>query len=468
MKKLIYILLLTIIYFNAKSQLPYSEVQFQYDSIMNVPYGIATDYVGNLVTLKMDIYKPINDDNCLRPIIIFVHGGSWIAGSKEDPNLVYLSREYARRGYVVANINYRLGTHKTSNYVMYALCNTDISAPCAYICDSSEIIRANYRGMQDTKAAIRFMKNRHTQDSTDINNVFLAGESAGAFIVLATAFTDNETMKPEDCYAIADAPTPDSDLATYGCIPTLLNLERPDLGSVEGELNTGIYNSEVHGVGSFYGGVFDLSIFDPSSFQKPVYIFHQGSDVIVNYQYGRLLGRISWECYQQSNICQPYYFYPSAYGGESMRNYLSNLGESPPVFTADIIYNSDYLNNCFSNGHSIDNIQIRSQNMANLFADKIALSSNNPETNCASLSSEFHLNNPEIQLYPNPANNLITVKSVAKLFGALYEIHDVTSKIISSGFIESENFTINTSAFPEGIYFFKTGKNTNLSFQIIR
>jgi hypothetical protein len=175
MKKLIFILLVTVISFNAKSQLPYSEPQFQYDSILDISYGTATDYAGNSVELLLDIYKPKNDGNCLRPIMIIVHGGAWVSGSKEDLNTVLLSREYAKRGYVVANINYRLGTHKTSNYTMYAICNTNISAPCGYICDSSEIVRANYRAMQDTKGAIRFMKSRFAEDSTDINNVFIAG-----------------------------------------------------------------------------------------------------------------------------------------------------------------------------------------------------------------------------------------------------------------------------------------------------
>lgn len=467
MKKNIILLIFAVFVLKIQAQLPYTQALFEYDSIMNVSYGTATDYAGNPYTLLADIYKPKNDGNCLRPIIVIVHGGAWVGGSKEDINTVRLSREYAKRGYVVANINYRLGTHKASNYAMYALCNTNMSAPCAYICDSSEIVRANFRAMQDTKGAIRFMKSRFAEDSTDINNVFVAGESAGAFIALATAFTDNESMKPVDCGVIADAPTPDPDLAIYGCIPASLNLERPDLGSIEGDLNTGIYNSEVQGVGSFYGAVFDLNIFNQSSFIKPVYIFHQGSDIIVNYEYGRVLGRVSWECYQQSNICQPYYFYPSAYGGEEMKNYLGNLGETAPPFHADIVYNYDYLNNCYSNGHSIDNVQLRAQNMANLFADQIALSSNNPATNCEPARADIGTIYETIKLYPNPANETIIIESSAAFIGSEYKIYNLTSKLIETGIIDSQKIKIDLSDFKSGTYILSAENKTKIVFQVI-
>lgn len=468
MKKVLILLLLTVSFFKVHSQLPYSQALYEYDSIMNISYGVATDYAGNQTVLMADIYKPKNDGNCLRPIMIIVHGGAWVSGSKEDINTVLLSREYAKRGYVVANINYRLGTHKTSNYAMYAICNTNISAPCAYICDSSEVVRANFRAVQDTKGAIRFMKSRFAEDSTDINNVFIVGESAGAFIALSAAFTNSESIKPADCYSITNAPTPDLDLATYGCIPESLNLERPDLGSIEGDLHAGIYNSDVQGVGSFYGGVFDLSIFDQSSFIKPVYIFHQGSDVIVNYEYGRLLGRVSWECYQQSNICQPYYFYPSAHGGEDMKNYLGNLGETAPPFHADIIYNYDYLNNCFSNGHSIDNLQLRAQNMANLFADQIALSSNNPATNCETTIVDENILPESLWFYPNPATESITFESNNAFIGAEYKIRDLTSKQIESGIINVQKMKIDLSVFKPGTYIFSTINNVRIVFQVVR
>jgi hypothetical protein len=450
---------------NAKAQLPYSTNEYTYDSILNLSYGQATDYAGNQVDLLLDIYKPKTDSNCLRPIMVLVHGGAWFAGSKEDEYMVLMSREFAKKGWVVANINYRLGTHKAASYAMYALCNNSISAPCGYISDSAEIYRANFRAMQDTKGAIRFMKNRNAIDSSDVNNVFIAGESAGAFIAFATAFTDQPNEKSSLCNAIIDAPNPDNNLNAYGCIPSNNNLTRPDLGSIEGNLNTGSFNASVKGIGSFYGAAFDLSIINQLADTPCVYLFHQGADVVVNYEYGRVLGRTSWECYAQTNLCQTYYFYPNAFGNESIRQHFISLGTSAPVFQADIVNNYAYLNNCFSNGHSIDNFSLRVQNMTNLFANKIALSANNPTTNCT-LNKVFSEEKVQknMLIYPNPASNQINLNVSGNSVGGNYKLFDYTGKLILSDKIISENTIININNLRNGIYLICTDVNAECTY----
>ena len=429
------------------SQDPYTQTQFSYDSIIDVDYGTAIDYAGNSVALKMDIFKPLNN-NCQRPAIILVHGGDWVAGSKEE--MINMSRELAKKGWVVGAINYRLGTHKASNYTMYALCNTSLSAPCGYISDSSEVYRANYRGMQDAKGAIRFLKGRNELDSIDVNNVFIAGESAGGFVSMATAFTDQFSEKHVSCFAIADAPTPDVDLATYGCVPAPLSLSRPDLGSIDGTLNLGAFDATVKGVGNFYGGLLDLNIVPQITETPSVYLFHQGSDVIVNYNYGKLLGRISWECFAQTNICQTYFFYPYAYGSKGIENYFISLGALSPVYQSEIIENFTYLNNCFSNGHSIDNLYLRIQNMANLFATKIALSGNVPTTICSASLVNSDLT-AQLRLFPNPSSEFVSIQYGGNVEAEEIQVRNSQGQIIYSSKI---NFaTINTSMFKNGVYF---------------
>ncbi|MDQ3110901.1 MAG: carboxylesterase family protein [Bacteroidota bacterium] len=408
----------------------YTQPVYSYDSIMDYQYGIQTDYAGNQDTLLLDIYKPHGDGNCLRPVIVLVHGGSWVAGSKEDVDLVYLSRNLAKRGWVVANINYRLGTHKAANYTMYAVCNTSISAPCGYICDSSEIYRANFRGMQDTKGVIRMMKTRHLVDSSDVNNVFVAGQSAGGFIAFAAAFTDQLSDKSADCYAIANAPTPDPDFATYGCNPAVISFARPDLGSIDGTLYTGTYDASVKGIGNFFGGVMDLSLFNQVNNTPAVYMFHQGSDVIVDYQYNRLLGRISWECYAQSNICQTYYFYPRAYGSEGLRQYFVSLGAGAPLYQADIVSNYNYMNNCFDNGHSVDNLQLRLQNMVNMFSPIITASGNDPLTNCQAMGISNELNLSSFIVSPNPAQKEINLQFMHPVKDPVIRIYSSIGKLV--------------------------------------
>lgn len=401
-KLLLSISLLCISLLNA--QRPYTQKKYAIDTQLNIPYGTAVDFAGNSVELKLDIYKPVGDSNCRRPIVVLVHGGAWVGGSKEDVNIVALAREFSQRGWVAACINYRLGNHKAASYSMYALCNGNgLSQPCGYISDSAEVIRANFRGMQDAKGALRFMKMRYDKDSTDPYNAFIAGESAGAFIALSVAYTDMASEKHPACYAIGAAPRPDTTLYQYGCVPAPISRLRPDLGSIEGDLNTNSqFTAEVVGVGSIYGAVFDTALFRQTrSIMLPcVYLFHQGSDIIVHYNYGRLMGRVSYECYAPTNLCQPYYFYPSAYGGEGIRRYFSAAGSNAPEYTADIVSNYSYMNNCFSNGHAVDNIGMRAQNMCNLFAKRLEDNGNVPDKNCA-LNLQYESSQSAV-VYPNP------------------------------------------------------------------
>jgi len=417
----------------------------------DIIYGIQRNFAGIDDTLLMDIYKPEGDTNCQRPLLILVHGGSWVAGSKNDPNIVFLAQEMARKGYVVAAINYRLGTHKTSNYSLYWACNTSISAPCAYIADSSEIVRAIYRGMQDTKGAVRFMKERSSIDSTDINNVFLAGESAGGFNVLAAAFLQNEMYKPDDCFLIPDAESPDADLIS--CLPSGYSLDRPDLGSVEGDLHTGSMNSSIKGVANFYGGMLDPTWIETATEKPAMYLFHQGSDVVVDYNYNRVMGRINWECFAPTNVCQPYGDVPFAYGSEGLRRYLDSLGSPAPLYAADIVYNYNYMNDCFANGHSIDNLSLRALNMATLFSVVIDSSGNIPPMPC-SLISVQELNAENIIVYPNPAKNKLYVQHPSSILINKIVLRDVSGRTIATLDARGSNNSIDIPTdLSAGIYF---------------
>lgn len=449
------------------AQQPYTSAQFSYDSLMNVEYGTATDYAGNDQTLYMDIYKPRNG-YCNRPVAVLVHGGAWVAGSKEDVDLVYLSRFFVKRGYVVANINYRLGTHKAANYTMYALCNTTVSAPCAYIADSAEVYRANYRAMQDVKGAIRFMKSRHEMDSTDVDNVFLVGQSAGAFISLAVAFTTDPADKPLNCDSLPNAPTPDPDLVGYGCVPNPISYTRPNLGSIEGSLNIGSFDASVAGVASIFGGILDPSILNAAKINSmAIYQFHQGSDVVVHYNYGRLLGRVSWECFAQTNLCQSYFFYPNAYGSKGVDTIIRSLVQNPAFYRTDIVENYQYLNNCFSNGHAIDNIAIRSQQIADLFASKIVANGNQPQENC-SVSIARASEKPTVHLYPNPTTGTLTVQATGMHPGSPFRMYNLTGIPVLAGNLDAGTTNISLSHLPAGVYLLQFGDEFSQWHKVVK
>lgn len=111
---------------------------------------------------QLDIYSPIkqeldldgNDDPAC-PVIIFIHGGTWLHGSKEE--YVFLGESFCRAGYVTVVINYRLAPE-----YMYP----------AFI--------------EDTAQAIRWVHDNIASYNGDPERIIVMGHSAGAFNAVET------------------------------------------------------------------------------------------------------------------------------------------------------------------------------------------------------------------------------------------------------------------------------------------
>jgi poly(3-hydroxybutyrate) depolymerase len=139
----------------------------------NITYGANTTFSGANNSLKLDFYEPTGDSELNRPLIIWVHGGSFLGGSKTDQDMTVLSQRFARKGYACASIDYRLGF---------------------FPIDSANAVKAVVRAVQDLKAAIRFFyKDKQTTDTyhIDTNLIYVGGSSAGAITALHVAYLDN-------------------------------------------------------------------------------------------------------------------------------------------------------------------------------------------------------------------------------------------------------------------------------------
>ena len=95
-------------------------------------------------------------------------------GSKE--NMANYCTEFAKRGFVAATINYRLGWD-TSN--------------------KSNQILATYRAQQDANAALRFVVKNANKAKVDTDWLFIGGSSAGAVTSLGTIYLTEDEWETE-------------------------------------------------------------------------------------------------------------------------------------------------------------------------------------------------------------------------------------------------------------------------------
>jgi acetyl esterase/lipase len=108
---------------------------------------------------KLDLYVPEKANGPL-PVIVWIHGGGWAAGSKDG--CPPLNADYTRHGYAVASIGYRLS--------------------------SDAIFPAQ---IEDCKAAIRWLRAHAKDYNLDPDHIAVWGSSAGGHLVALLGTSDH-------------------------------------------------------------------------------------------------------------------------------------------------------------------------------------------------------------------------------------------------------------------------------------
>jgi acetyl esterase/lipase len=167
MKHLFIFLFCIIIYQSSYAQRFLNPVFANANVYSNISYGSAVNVQSQLQTLVLDFYEPAGDALLNRPLLIYLHGGGFsdTNQTKSLPHIVAFCDSFARRGYTVASINYRLDS-----------VNTGLSN------------RAIINAMHDAKAAIRFFKSFTSLFRVDTNLIFIGGESAGAITAMNATY----------------------------------------------------------------------------------------------------------------------------------------------------------------------------------------------------------------------------------------------------------------------------------------
>lgn len=145
-------------------------------------------------SLKYFVYYPLHhryngSNGCKLPALIMFHGGGYSdCGTIDGPDIKFICQEFAKKGFVVFDIEYRRGVlldQKNGNYA------------------SVQGWLALYRACQDARGAVRSIIKREQNHSTDfpndpyridINNIFIGGASAGSIIALHTAYFTSQSI----------------------------------------------------------------------------------------------------------------------------------------------------------------------------------------------------------------------------------------------------------------------------------
>ncbi|MBQ3766800.1 MAG: alpha/beta hydrolase [Bacteroidales bacterium] len=127
--------------------------------------------------LYMDVYEPavIPGDTLNRPTILFVFGGGFIIGQRDDPWVLPWFQLLNENGYRVVSVDYRLGLKgKRMRFDLF------------HLIQSAELTKeAVDMGVEDVFASVRYLADHAEELGVDMDNIVISGSSAGAMISLS-------------------------------------------------------------------------------------------------------------------------------------------------------------------------------------------------------------------------------------------------------------------------------------------
>ncbi len=155
-----------------------------------IQYGSARNVIGEVQPLLLDFYEPAGDTIAKRPLVLFLHGGGWNSGVRDESYIVSLAEFVARHGYAFASISYRLDT------LTYTA--AEVNADTIDLANPAFTLRPMTNAMHDARSAIRYFRKEAQQYRIDDKNIFMGGDSAGGFTSILVAYHDKLDEIPGD------------------------------------------------------------------------------------------------------------------------------------------------------------------------------------------------------------------------------------------------------------------------------
>lgn len=372
-----------------------------------IKYGENINFDGTSQELFVDIYQPIADTETERALIIFIHGGSFVGGSRTGADVVPLAQLYAKKGYVTSSISYRLGMKNLMTP----------SGP-----GEAGASEAVMRATQDAKAAIRFFKKSVADGNAygiDTTKIFLVGSSAGGFVALHHAYLDQVSE-----------------------IPAAINMSDPSLvGGINGNSGTPGHTSDVRAIVNIAGALGDTTWMDNNT--TPVLSLHGSADGTVPFGSAMLSLSIF-------NIME-------VDGSESIHIKANELGIKN-CFKAE--YGADHVPHT-AGGEYLDTAVMYITpfllSEACGVAEYCVCNTVIDPTEChldGTTGINFEDLDALLGMYPNPAQNEVSIS----LEGSIIEkivFMDVNGRIVNQVNAKEQYMNIDISNMTQGVYFVK-------------
>ncbi|MEM1322517.1 MAG: T9SS type A sorting domain-containing protein [Bacteroidota bacterium] len=365
----------------------------QITSRLDVTYGSAVDWQGNTVDLKMDVYFPKFgvDPLAERPFIMMIHGGGFKGGTKEG--MANYCTAFAKRGFVAATIQYRLGWDQTN---------------------PSDQILASYRAHQDANAALRFVVRHASKARIDTDWLFIGGSSAGSVTSLNAIYVSQQEWE--------------------AIVPGITALLGP-LNSSGNNINT---TFDLQGIFNNWGMTLDGAL-DPAD-MIPSVAFHGVLDGVT--PIGTVAGFPGGPLYSGSGTIHNYLLANdvcSELTVDSMGRhgiYRGIDGEIFRVSRATCFFKSVFCDNCVSN----------------YFVDSVAADCSTPiPTSLVDLQTSNTTNATAFSVFPNPSDEVLNIKG--DLEGYQLRLINTSGQVVRHIDYGATVNTVNVADLAPGLYF---------------
>lgn len=368
--------------------------------VLDVQYGFNFNYKGDSTQLYLDLYMPLGDTMAKRPVVILAHGGSFIQGNKRSTDMIAICTALAKRGYVVASIQYRIGINIAGGNTL-----------------EKEFQQAAWRGAQDGRAAIRFLRKHIASGNLwklDSDHFYSGGVSAGGIIALQA-----------ECLDLV------SELSPIG-------LDTNTIGGIEGNSGNPGYSWRVNGIVNLCGALGNVNW------------LANNTNISICNMHGDLDKTVPYKSDYYKFFNSPVVFLQGSFSVDSAarmkamntRLYTFNGADHVP-FVGATASNLAYMDTV---------LNYVSAYLYRFVSGIIPIGLKEKSGNAL-----------EVKVYPNPAKDFISISNAR--IGSILKLTNLTGQEILNSKVNHADTKLSIADLPGGIYFISISEDNTIYFQ---